>query len=814
MDDILSPTDFIQASRVLRLSSPLGEDQLLPERMTVEEGVNRLFEITLSVRAKREAVKPEELIGKLVDVSLEIRQGEFDEGGVRRPFNGLVTNLSEGPPVTRGLRSYTLTIRPQFWLLSRRSDCRIWQNMTSIQVLETLLSEHGLPAAAYAPLHKAPPARDYSVQWNETDLDYLLRRFEEDGLFYWFEHEVGVHRIKVSDSKVAWSQPSASAEGADKVRLAQGSSDRNHINEWMRQFAFIPGQRAGADWNFETPSTVPLNVTPSLIQMPGAAKRELYEYPARISDVKEAEQAETFRMQAVEADHERVTGKSNVRFLEAGRRFTPYEEPHPEHQYEEHVITRITHWVVDRSYETTENDPEYRNEFEAIPSRVPLTPHRDTKRPRIEGAQVAIVAGPSGEEIHTDQYGRIKVWYPWDRRAKKDGSDTCWIRVNQAWGGGTWGAQVIPRIGMEVMVSFVDGDPDRPLVIGVVPNPKNPVPYDLPANKTRMVLRSNTHKGSGFNEMTFEDENGKENMFFHAQKDQTNRINNTRTTRVDGHDVSSIGGSRTAEIGQNLKQDIAGSMNLTVGAIGPQAKGMALRHSEMAAITAQMLDDAAKSAGQSAELAGFIESVRTLALGFFGKDGLAGRTAVSSADSTRADAGTGLAQAGNKVGDDAGYLFEDTGSYNEFTVKSRTQTVGMVSVEQVGDVKISNVGAVRQSNIGRTDVTTIGVEQETHVGERKAINVGKVFEIEVGDRFSIKVGDASLVMDASGMITLTGSKSTIVHGGAAQFTIGPGPILYTPTLVKGGAVGSSANGVPKKTRKPFAEECPLQEKKG
>ncbi|MVA72939.1 type VI secretion system tip protein VgrG [Agrobacterium vitis] len=570
MDDVLSPTDFIQASRVLKLLSPLGEDQLLPERMTVDEGVNRLFEITVSVRAKREAVKPEELIGKLVDVSLEIRQGELDGDGVRRPFNGLVTNLFEGPPVTRGLRSYTLTIRPQLWLLSRRSDCRIWQNMTAIQVMETLFSEHGIPAAASAPLHKTPPSREYSVQWNETDLDYLLRRFEQDGLFYWFEHETGVHRLKVSDSKVAWSKPSAAAEGVDKVRLAQGSSDRNHINEWMRQFSYVPGQRAGADWNFETPSTVPLNVTPSLIQMPGAKQRELYEYPARISDIKEAEVAETFRTQATEADHERVTGQSNVRFLEAGRRFTPYEEPHPEHKYEEHVITRIMHRVVDRSYETASNEMEYANAFEAIPSRVPLTPHRETRRPRIEGAQVAIVAGPSGEEIHTDKYGRIKLWYPWDRKAKKDGSDTCWVRVAQNWAGGQWGGQIIPRIGMEVMVAFIDGDPDRPLVTGVVPNPKNAVPYDLPTNKTKSVFRTNTHKGKGYNELTFEDEKDREEVYIHAQKDQNIKVENNYSKRINTNKVESVGHNKAIEVTNNHYEVVGGDMEISVG---PTQKG-------------------------------------------------------------------------------------------------------------------------------------------------------------------------------------------------------------------------------------------------
>ncbi|MVA72654.1 type VI secretion system tip protein VgrG [Agrobacterium vitis] len=566
-DDILT-ADFIQASRVLKVSSPLGDDQLLPERMKVDEGVNRLFEITLHVRAKREAVKPEELIGKLVDISLEIRQGELGEDDLRRPFNGLVTELEEGPPVTRGLRSYTLTIRPQMWLLSRRSDCRIWLDMTSLQVLETLFSEHGLPQPDIGFLQNKPPAQGYSVQWQEADLDYLLRRLEEDGIFYWFQHDKGIHRLRVTDHQIAWSKASASAEGDDTVRIAQGSSDRNHITEWMRRFSYVPGQRVDADWNFETPNFIPRSQTPSLVELSGNAKRELYNYPARAADYTEMERVGKLRAQATQADHERVKGQSTVRVLEPGRRFNPYEEPHPEHKYEEHVITRITHWVVDRSYETTENQPEYINEFEAIPSRIPLTPHRTTKRPRIEGAQVAIVAGPSGEEIHPDKYGRIKAWFPWDRRAKKDGSDTCWIRVSQSWAGGLWGSQVIPRIGMEVMIAYIDGDPDRPLVTGVVPNTNNPVPYDLPANKTKSVFRTNTHKGQSaqkFNELTFEDEAGREEIYIHAQKDYTIKVLNHKTERVDVNYVQSVGGASVREIQRMDIQNIGQSMSINVG---------------------------------------------------------------------------------------------------------------------------------------------------------------------------------------------------------------------------------------------------------
>ena len=561
-----SSSDFIQASRVLKVKSPLGEDQLLPERMVISEGVSQLFEIQLNVRAKKEAVKPEELIGRLVDVSIEVQQGDGEEGsGIRRPFNGLVTDLHEGPPITRGLRSYAMTIRPQMWLLSRRSDCRIWMDKTSVDIVETLFSEHGIPAPDTSGIIKVPPLQHYSVQFNEDDLSYLLRRFEEDGLFYWFSHEDGSHKLHVADTANGWLGPSPSAQGEGKVRLAQGSSDRNHINDWARRFSYVSGQRAGADWNFETPGMVPGNMTPSLVQMPDATKRELYEYPARIKTVEEAERAQKLRAQSIEADHDRVFGGSTSRILEAGRRFTPYEVAHPEHEYEEHVIIKASHTIVDRSYETNSNEPEYRNTFEAIPARVPLTPHRTTKRPKIEGTQVAIVAGPEGEEIHPDQYGRIKLWFPWDRKAKKDGTDTCWVRVAQNWAGSTWGGQIIPRIGMEVMVAFVDGDPDRPLVTGVVPNARQTVPYDLPANKTRSTFKTKTHKGHGFNELRFEDATNEEEIRVHAQKDMNTIVKNHRSAVVEQNSLDTVGRNRMSETAGSAYNVVGGSMTLNIG---------------------------------------------------------------------------------------------------------------------------------------------------------------------------------------------------------------------------------------------------------
>ena len=510
-------------------------------------------------------------------------------------------------------------------------------------------------------------------------------------------------------------------------------------------------------------------------------------------------------MQASEADHDRVTGASTVRILEAGRRFTPYEVAHPERAYEEHVVTFIEHRVVDRSYETNANEPEYGNTFEAMPARVALTPHRVTKRPRIEGTQVAIVAGPEGEEIHPDQYGRIKVWFPWDRKAKKDGSDTCWVRVAQNWAGAGWGGQVIPRIGMEVMVAYIDGDPDRPLVTGIVPNPDNGVPYDLPANKTRMVMRSNTHKGQGFNEISFEDEAGKENQFFHAQKDQTTRVLNNRTKRVDADEVASIGGNRAVEVAANQKQEIGGSMNLTVGGTGAEALGLMAQLSGLAGQTAGLLAQAGQIAGAGGAggggggaaaalpaLGSFATTLASSTLGFLDAGGLSAREGVVSGANPRADAGTALAGSGAGVGAAAKGLFPLSGIMNTVIGKFKSDSVGIASVEQVGVSKVTNVG--------RSQITNVGKEQRTKVGKNIRIEVGELFDLWTHKKFLGRSETWTIVANDKIVLTAPGGFIEINRKGIR--------IRGLKVDIEGNMINFKRGGPDRLTEKGFAEECP------
>lgn len=743
MNQAVAP-NYIQAERILRVETPLGMDVLLAEKLEAREKVNGLFEFQVSVRSKQVDLKPDQLVGKLVDISLETGAGS------RRTWNGLVISLTAGPPVTRGMRAYQLTVVPQHWLMTQRSDCRIWLDKTSIEIAEILCQEHGLHAPVTAGILEPPKPQHYSVQWNETDLAYLTRRLEEDGIFYWFEHEGGEagsvaakHTLHIASDKFGYT------EGDDgDVRYAMGSTDRNHISKFEQTFRFVPGKRSAGDWNFLQPNSVPRSEALTLHSLPGNADYDLYEFPAiggygsgSASEGVDADRVgvqSKLRMQAAEVEHERVEGQSNVRTLTPGRRFKPYDVANAAAAFEEHVILEIAHYVHDRSYETSPDELDYVNTFVAIPSRVPATPHRTTRRPRIEGSQIAIVAGPSGEEIHTDSHARVKVWFPWDRRAKKDGSDTCWIRVAQNWAGGsTYGGQIVPRMNMEAVVSYLDGDPDKPLVTGIVPNPNSNLPYEYPANKTRSTFRTNSYKSNGFNEFTFEDKTGAENMFFHAQKDHTSRVLNTRTARVDNHDVYSVGGNRAVEVAKNEKREIGGSLNMVVGGTGPAAVGALAGVMGLTGHTAGLLKQAGDIAGGGGlPLTGFIGTLASTALGFLSSGGLKSRERVVSGPSPRADAGVDLAASGTGMGDDAGGFFSLPGIMNTIVQSFQSTSVGVAQVEQIGMSKVVNVGATSLESVGKFKKTAVGEEYVIEVGDSKLIMKSNGEVIILGKKFN------------------------------------------------------------------------------
>jgi type VI secretion system secreted protein VgrG len=606
-----------------------------------------------------------------------------------------------------------------------------------------LMGEHGLKAPVIKGIVTDPAPQHYSVQFNETDLAYLTRRLEEDGIFHWFEHEGGaMGAVAATHTLHIASDVSGYTTGPETdIRFAMGSTDRNHISKFEKRFRFVPGKRSAADWNFLTPGGPAQGNTPSLVKLPKNEDYELYEYPSiggygtdsasdAISNAR-VEQQSRLRMQAAEVEHERIEGHSNVRTLSPARRFKPYDVANPGNVFEEHVIAEIIHTARDRSYETNAGDPEYNNAFTAIPSRVPATPHRVTPRPRIDGTQIALVAGPEGEEIHPDEYGRIKLWFPWDRKAKKDGSDTCWVRVTQNWAGAGWGGQIIPRIGMEVMVTYLDGDPDRPVVTGVVPNPRQKVPYALPANKTKAVLRTDTHKAAGFNELSFEDESGREEVFLHAQKDMSIRVLNDRVKRVDANQIESVGGNFNVDVARNIQQKTGGSVSESVGGMG--APLLSILGGLVAAGGKDSVNGTA--AIENKLLNAFVNSVAAVGaaseVASLGANG-----AFSAAGGHKAAAGKEQTKTGSAIGSLLSSLMPVSGILNKVIEKFRSDTIGIARTEQ------------------------IGVYKNTTVGHTMTLNIG--------EEFIIKCGESKMMMDKKGNVTIVGAKFNFAASGHVQ----------------------------------------------
>lgn len=766
----MNAPDFIQADRLARLETVLGPDVTLAETIEIHETINDSFMITASFRCLRPDVKAEDLIGTYADVSLKL--GEGDDS--RRTWNGWIKELEIGPQTTQGHCLCKVKMASGADKLKYRVNYRTWKDQTSLEVADILFAEHGLPRPVIR-VNNPPKPRAYSQQINESDWDYLMRLLQEDGLFIFFVQSGGAkgsvsgkHLMHICDDKTGYE----TSEVPD-IRFAQGSTDKNHISELKRTLKIIPGKSTASDFTHKTPAHIPLGSTPSLINLPGNATSEHFEHPiisgygsggaAEQINFYTVEHASKVVMQAYEADHDRSEGVSDVRSLKPGHKFKPYDLSNPKAEFAELVLFSIKHTIRSRSYEAGDDQPEYSNTFTALPATTPATPHRTIEKPRFYGVDTMIIAGPPGEEIDVDSEGRVRGYFPWDREAKKDGTDTQRIRPMQNLAGQNFGGYIAPRVGQEVVISYFNGDGDRPLILGPIPNANNVQAYTLPLNKTRSTFRTKTYKGDGFNEFTFEDATGEENYFQHAQKNMTTRVLNNNTTRVDSHDVRSVGGNQSVEVAKNQKNEIAGSVNTVVGGAGAGALGALAGVAGIAGQTAALVQQAGSLAGGGGEsLGGYSASISASALGFLSGGGLAAREGVVAGSSPRADAGTALAQAGSGVGADVGGLFSLPGVMNTIVGAFKSDSVGIASVEQIGLVKVTNVG--------QADVRNVGKAQKVTIGQTATMDVGKTFDITAGEKFTITCGKSKFTMDKDGNVTITGVHFTFEASGPVQIS--------------------------------------------
>ncbi|MDF2399410.1 type VI secretion system tip protein VgrG [Pseudomonas sp. 3MA1] len=496
------------------------------------EAISQPFRFDLQLVSERPFIDLEPLLHQPAFLA-------FDSQG--HGIHGLIQRIAQGDAGKR-LSRYSLSLQPHLDYLRHRSNQRIFQQLSAPQIIALILEEHGILGDAYQFQIQQPcPERNYCVQYDESDLHFIQRLCEEEGLHYHFQHSREAHLLVFSDNQSVFrklGRPTAYVRGSGLV------ADEPVIKGFNVRLETRSSRVTRRDYDFEKPR----------LQMEAAYKPDAqtqqpdledYDYPGRFTDRERGKLLSQRALERHRADYLQAEGWGDEPRLVSGHLLELSD--HPRQAWNDlWLLTQVTHegkqpQVLEESI-TSDSDSSdgfqqgYRNRFLATPWDVFFRSALDHPKPRVLGSQTAVVTGPAGEEIHTDQYGRVKVQFHWDREGQGDDRTSCWLRVASSWAGDRYGALAIPRIGMEVLVDFFEGDPDQPLISGCLYHQEHPAPYELPANKTRSLFKTlSSPGGAGFNEVRIEDKQGAEQIFVHAQRDWDENIQHDQKIRV-GHE--------------------------------------------------------------------------------------------------------------------------------------------------------------------------------------------------------------------------------------------------------------------------------------
>jgi type VI secretion system secreted protein VgrG len=719
-----------QEKRELQLETPLGKDVLLLSSFAGQESLSQLFHYQLDLFSQDTSIKAKDIVGKAVTWSVH---GVHSEP---RFFCGMVSRFVAAGPRTRDKRAYRAEVVPWLWFLTRTANCRIFQNKSVPQIIESIFKELGFASYQFKLTGSYKP-RDYCVQYRETAFKFISRLMEFEGIFYYFHHEQGKHTVVLGDSKTAFEKCDE-----DEVEYFSGTLARNSINAWEHQYLFGSGKLAHTDYNFETPETKLLTNTQTVVDLPGITKYEVFDYPGGYMQSPAGSASVKIRMQEEEAGHDTVAASSTCCTFTPGGTFklTARECPDEEDTY---VITSVQHSGTNPSYQPGSAGSSYQNTFTCMPASVPYRPARVTPRPIVQGVQTAVVVGPGGSEIYTDKYGRVKVQFYWDREGKSNENSSCWIRVSENWAGKNWGVVFNPRIGQEVIVDFLEGDPDRPLITGRVYNAMQMPPYP-PGNNTMSTLKTRSSPGGGaanFNEVRFEDKAGAEQLFIHAErnqdieveKDETHWVGHDRSKKIDHDEMLHVehdrteytGHDRSLEVIHDKTEKIGNNKSISVAAVHAEKIGADMIISVGSTLTETVAINYAETVGGAMQLS------------------VGGLLAI---------------------------------------------TVGAALAETVGLEKSETIGAAKSENIGGNRSLDVGGDATESVKGNQTVEISKDFKEEVGgqhtetvkkeysvqakkiqlvadEEINIKTGKAEIVMKKNGDITIQGNKITVKGDG-------------------------------------------------
>ena len=561
-----------QKNNVIQINTPLGKDALYLSRIVAQEAMSDLFVISASVYALGRQVSHEDLLGKPVSILMKSTDNKTE-----RYYHGIVSDL-----VSKGTRTADLTekknyidyqavIVPHAASMRNRKNSRIYQKKTIQDIFSDLFSQHNVTFKDQTT--KTYPKYEYCVQYQETDFDFIQRLLQQEGIFYFFEHSKSDHVLVLSDDVTAYTECDES-----EVTYSTGHLSTPHISTWQGGLSLAPGSFKRIGYDFKQPSRYP-DGEQKKPTLPTQSFTEVFEYTGEDESNVRAASLASLQLESLQRDMKLSSGRSDCRSFFVGGLFIFAEHEDPRMSGKSFVITSMltTVSVPNQSGASiSAANMVYMNHFECVPKDVPYRPQAIKKKPAIHGVQTAIVTGDSADEIMVDKYGRVKVQFDWDRDGKKDSQSSCWIRVAQNWAGKKWGAFFFPRVGQEVLVDFINGDPDQPIISGAIYNADLMPPYDLPAQKTQSGIKTRSTKEGGadnFNELRFEDKKGSELVYMQAEKDHQLYVKNDRNDKVDNNVTTEIGNNedlkvkvnRTSEIGENDTLKVGKSLNIEAG---------------------------------------------------------------------------------------------------------------------------------------------------------------------------------------------------------------------------------------------------------
>lgn len=568
-----------QKERSILINTPLGPDKLLLTRFEYSEALNEPFHITADVVSSDQVIAFDKIVGHPISIAMYLADSS------KRYFHGIVAAFEQHDR-TVGAAVYKMTVVPWIFHLGNASDCRIFQGENIPDIVSKVLKTAGFSDIELK-LTDNYPSLEYCVQYRETSLHFISRLLAKAGICYFFRHEESRHVLVLTDS----IKGHAPFPGYDTVHYRESESAGTlleAIRAWTVAKSARTGKYAQTDFDFKRPRA-DLLVKAPMARSHGLADFERFDYPGEYTDAGSGESFVKARINEIQTGHEVVRGRASCRALAAGCTFKLTDHPRAD-QNRDYLLTSVS-LSCDAGAFTAGGDGRHSQSggreffscaFSGIPATQQFRPSRLVEKPLITGPQTAFVTGPTGEEIYTDEFGRVKVHFHWDRHGKYDADSSCWVRVSQLWAGKGWGAMHLPRIGQEVIVEFLEGDPDRPIITGRVYNGESMPPYALPANKNISTIKSESTKGGdGSNEIKMDDTKGSELLYVQAEKnrsvfvrndnaetvrhDETIEIGRDRKIKIAQDEVLNVGGNETAEIGKKLSINVGDEISLVCG---------------------------------------------------------------------------------------------------------------------------------------------------------------------------------------------------------------------------------------------------------